>query len=156
MSRLKALTSYLILIVSLLTANTVLMWDLLSVRLPVWLMMFVWKVCLRLLVEASTGLMQSLLSARLPVWLMMFVLKVCCRWTTSVFPDINQTHNQRWLMRVQNYRHSLILLGEWWNLRSMIRLRPLHPSLGKIHNFLQVLSIPRLQRLKMWWVLQLC
>ena len=37
---------------------------------------------------------ESLLSARLLVWLMMFVLKVCLRWT-SVFPEINQKHNQR-------------------------------------------------------------
>ena len=125
--------------------STVLMWDLLSVRLPVWLMMFVWEVCLCLLVVASTVLMQSLLSARLPVWLMMFVLKVRLRWTTSVFPKINQKHNQRWLMRVQIYRHSLFLLSERWNLQSLIRLHRLYPSLGKNRNFLRVLLIPRSQ-----------
>ena len=95
-----------------------------------------------LLAVASTVLMQSLVSARLPVWLMMLLLKIRLRWTTSVFPEINQTHNQRWLMCVHIYHHSLILLNERWHIRSLTRLHCLYPLLGEIDIFFNSSPFP--------------
>ena len=102
--------------------------NLFAARLPVWLMVFVWQVCLYLLVNSKHSF-----GAKPLISQDAYLDNVCVE-NSLRMNDVSISRDQSNTKSVvfnacSIYRHSLILLNERWNSRSLLRCP--HPFLGE-------------------------